>query len=84
MAKCAFTYGFLLTLSNHEGVLAEPIEQPVSSINKDVCDAKLLTTTVSTYAMDCIHFCHLMKMQHCCLCPNEMHHVPPAVHPASD
>ena len=33
--------------------------ESVSSINKDMCGAKLLPATVSTYPVDCVCFCHL-------------------------
>ena len=44
MAKSAFIDSFLLTLSNHKGASTGPVE-PVNSISKDVCGAKLLLMT---------------------------------------
>ena len=38
--------------------------KPVNGINKDVCDAKLLPTTVLACSVDCVCFCHLLKTQH--------------------
>ena len=56
--------------------------QPVNGINKDVSSARLLTTTVSTYPLDSICFCHLVKTQHCSLCPNGGYNPRPATtHP---
>ena len=43
---------------------------PVNGINKDVSDTRLLPMTVSAYPMDWVCFCHLLKTQECCLCPN--------------
>ena len=42
--------------------------EPVNGINKDVSSARLLPTTVSTYPVDWVYFCHLLKTQHYCLC----------------
>ena len=55
--------------------------EPVSSIDKDVCSAKLLPTTVQEHPMDCVCFCHLLKIQHCCMCPSGRYNLPPPVHP---
>ena len=44
--------------------------EPVNGINKDMCGAKLLSTTVSAYPVDCVRFCDLLKTQHCCLSSN--------------
>ena len=38
---------------------------PVNGINKDVSDTRLLLTTVLTYPMNWVCFCHLLKTQHC-------------------
>ena len=65
---------------------------PVNGINKDVNGTRLLPMTVSTYPMDWVSFCHLLKTQHCYLCPIEgitwvwllilPHHPPtPTTHP---
>ena len=43
---------------------------PVNDINKDMSGTRLLPTTVSTYPVDWVCFCHLLKTQHCCLCPS--------------
>ena len=53
---------------------------PVNGINKDVSGARLLPKTVSTYPVDWVCFCHLLKTQHCCLCPNGRYNQPPAIH----
>ena len=58
MAKCAFTAGFLPTLSTHEG--AGPVEL-LGGINKDMCGPKLLPTTVLACGVNFIHFCDLVK-----------------------
>ena len=55
--------------------------EPVGGINKDVCGARLLPVTVSAYAANYNHFCHLIKTQHCCLCPCERYNPPPTTHP---
>ena len=55
--------------------------EPVGGINKDMCGAKLLQTTVSAYAVNCICFFHLLKTQHCSLCPCGMYNLPLAAHP---
>ena len=44
--------------------------RPVNSIIKDVSGAKLLPMTVLAYPMNCVCFCHILMIQHCCLCPN--------------
>ena len=31
--------------------------------------------------MDCACFCHLLKIQHCCMCPNGRYNPPSPVHP---
>ena len=54
---------------------------PVNGINKDVSGTILLPTTVSTYPMDWVCFCHLLNTQHCCLCPYGSFGPPPASHP---
>ena len=55
--------------------------EPVDSINKDVCGAKLLLTIVSAYPMDFVCFCDLSKTQHCCLSSNRKYNPPLATHP---
>ena len=52
----------------------------MNTINKNMCGAKLLPTTISAYPMDCVCFCHLLKTQHCCLCSNGRYDLPPAGH----
>ena len=54
---------------------------PVNGINEDVSGARLLPTTVSTYPVDWVCFCHLLKTQHCCLCPSGSFNLPSAAHP---
>ena len=53
----------------------------LGGINKDVCGAKLLPTTVSAYTMNFICSCHLVKTQHCCLCSCGRYNLPSAAHP---
>ena len=55
--------------------------EPVIGINKDVSGAWLLPMTISTYPVDWVCFCHLLKTQHCCLCPNGRYNPPLATHP---
>ena len=44
---------------------------PMNGINKDVSGTRLLLMTVSIYPVDWVCFCQLLKIQYCCLCPNE-------------
>ena len=53
---------------------------PVSGTNKDVTGARLLPTTVSTCHVDGVSFCHLLKTQHCCVCPYGRFNPPLATH----
>ena len=53
---------------------------PVNGINKDICGAKLLLTTISAYPVDYVCFCDLLKALHC-LSSNERYNLPPAGHP---
>ena len=53
---------------------------PVNGINKDVSSARLLVTTVSTYPVDWVCFCHWLKTQHCFLWPNGRYSPPVATH----
>ena len=55
--------------------------EPVNGINKDVSGTRLLPMTVSTYPVDWICFCHLLKTLHCCLCPSGRYNLPLATHP---
>ena len=57
--------------------------EPVNGINKDVSGARLLPTTVLTYLVDWVCFCHWLKTQHYCLCPNGSYNLPLATHPPS-
>ena len=57
---------------------------PVNGINKDVSGTRLLPTTVSTYPMDWVCFCHLLNTQHCCLCPGGSFNPPSAAHPVQE
>ena len=41
-----------------------------------MCGARLLLTTVSTYLVDWVCFCHLIKTQYCCLCPSGRYNLP--------
>ena len=50
----------------------------MGGINK--CGARLLPTTVSACAMNFVHFCHLVKSQHCCLCSCGIYNPPLAAH----
>ena len=34
------------------------------------CMTTTATTNVSAYPVECVCFCHLMKIQFCCLCSN--------------
>ena len=45
----------------------------VNTINRDVCDVKLLPTTVLDNPVDFVCFCLLLKTYHCCLCVNIMY-----------
>ena len=63
----------------HRWLIADPVESSrcttgsmglVNGINKDVSGARLLPMTASTCPVDWVFFYHLLKTQHCCLCPN--------------
>ena len=41
----------------------------MNGIIKDVCGIKLLPMTISAHPVDFVCFWHLLKTQHCCLCP---------------
>lgn len=43
--------------------------------------AKLLLMSVSIYTMDCVHLCHLLSIQHHCLCADGREDLPSASHP---
>ena len=49
--------------------------------NEDVCDAKLLPMTTLAYSIDCVCFYHLLRTQHCCLCPNGRNKLLLTAHP---
>ena len=55
--------------------------EPMIIINKDMCGAKLLLTTVFAHPMDCAYFCDLLKTQHFCLSSNGKYNPPPTAHP---
>ena len=60
-----------------------PVE-PLGSTNQSLWDAKLLPMSVSTYPVDCVHLCHLLRTQYHCLCPNGGENLPlacPPTHP---
>ena len=65
-------------------LIADSVKPPglVNGINKDMTGVKLLPTTVVTCAVDWVHFCHLLKTQHCCLWPYGRFNPPPATHHA--
>ena len=48
---------------------------------KDVCDAKLFPMTTLAYPIYCVCFCHLLRTQHCCLCPNGRYNLLLTAHP---
>ena len=63
----------------HKQLFANPVKlprctkrsvEPVNGINKDVSGVILLSTTASTYPVDWVSFCLLLKAQHCYLFPN--------------
>ena len=63
----------------HRQLFADPVKLwrcttgsvgSVNGINKDVSSTRLLPTTVLTYSVYGVCFYHLLKTQHCCLCPN--------------
>ena len=43
---------------------------PLGSANQSWCGVKLLTMSVSTHSVGCVHICHLLRGQHHCQCPN--------------
>ena len=73
----------------HWRLIADSVKPPwcttgsvglVNGINKNVTGTKLLPTTISTSAADWVPFCHLLKTQHCCLCPYGRFNPLPATH----
>ena len=74
----------------HRQLFADPVKsqryttgsvEPANGINKDVIGATLLPMIVLTYPIDWVCFCHLLKTQHCCLCPIGRYNLPLATHP---
>ena len=53
---------------------------PVNHINKDVSGARLLPTTVLTYPVDWVYFCHWLKTQQCSLHSNGRYNLPLVTH----
>ena len=47
----------------------------MNGIIKDVCDVKLLPMTISAYPVDYVCSWHLLKTQHCCICPNRRYNL---------
>ena len=73
----------------HRRLIADPVKPPrsptgyvslVNGINKDMSGARLLQMIVSTYPVGWVSFGHLLKIQHCCLCPNGGYNQPLATH----
>ena len=54
---------------------------PLGSTNQSWCGIKLLTISVSTHPVDCVHICHLLRGQHHCLHPNGRENPLPACPP---
>ena len=55
--------------------------KPVNKINKDMSNAKLLPTPVTANLVDCVCFCHLLGIHHCCLCSSGRYNLSPTTHP---
>ena len=51
------------------------------STNQSWCGVKLLTMSVLTHPVGCVHICHLLRGQHHCQCPNGRENPPPACPP---
>ena len=60
MTKSAFTDGFCQACQTVKVHYTGSVE-PENGVNKNVCDAKLLSTTILVYPMDYICFYHLLK-----------------------
>ena len=61
-------------------------KEPLGSTTQNWYGVKLLPVSVSTYPVDCVHLCHLLRAQHHCLCPNGREDLPlacPPSHPHS-
>ena len=80
----------------HRRLFADPVKplrcttgsvEPVNGNNKDVGEAmQTAASNCLNYPVDWICFCYLLKIQHCCLCPNGSYNPPPATylpHPLS-
>ena len=49
--------------------------------NQSWCGVKLLTVSISTHPVSCVHICHLLRGQHHSMHPNGSFFPPPACHP---
>ena len=74
----------------HRWLFANPVKpcwcimgpmKPLGSTNQNWRGVKLLPMPILTYPADCVHICHLVKMQYHCLCPNGRENPPLACPP---
>ena len=54
---------------------------PLGRTNQGWCGVKLLTMSVSTHPVGCVHVCHLLRGRHHSMHPNGSFCPPPACHP---
>ena len=54
---------------------------PLGCTNQSWCGVKLLTMSVSTHPVGCVHICHLLRGQHYSMHANGKFFPPPACHP---
>ena len=54
---------------------------PLGRTNQSWCGVKLLTMSVLTHPVGCVHICHLLRRQYHSMHPNGRFFLPPACHP---
>ena len=68
----------------HRWPFAFPVRLPRWTIHAgplEPVNGRLLPMTLSTYPVDWVCLCHLLKTKHCFLCPNGRYNPPLATHP---
>ena len=78
IARSTFTEGFCQPCKTY-WCITGPV-RPLGSTNQSWCGVKLLTMSISTHPVGCVHICHLLRAQHHCQCPNVREN-PPLVFP---
>ena len=60
IVRSAFTDGFFADPVKPHWCITELVE-PLGSTNQSWCGVKLLTMSISTHPVDCVHICHLLR-----------------------